>query len=56
MTQLYYRGMAGRHGKPRVGRSARLFSRTTMLLERYEAAIAATQNDWEKVDQDGLGI
>jgi hypothetical protein len=28
----------------------------TMLLERYEAALAKTQDDWEKVNQDGMGI
>ncbi len=28
----------------------------TMLLERYEAAIANTQDDWNKVDDNGMGI
>jgi hypothetical protein len=28
----------------------------TMRLERYEAAIANTQDDWKKVDDNGMGI
>jgi hypothetical protein len=28
----------------------------TMLLERYEAAIAKTQDDWEKVAEHGMDI
>lgn len=27
-----------------------ILPRVTMLLERYEAALAKTQNDWEQVD------
>ena len=30
--------------------------RVTMLLARYEAALARTQDYWEKVDEDGMGI
>ena len=28
---------------------ASIMTRTTMLLEKYKAALANTQNDWEKV-------
>lgn len=54
--------MAEENGKPKVGRSARLLGvrlgvdvdvvempRATMFLEKYEAALANTQNDWQKV-------
>ncbi|MEM6255089.1 MAG: hypothetical protein AAF821_19405 [Cyanobacteria bacterium P01_D01_bin.156] len=33
-----------------------IMPRVTMLLERYEAALAETQNYWQKVVDDGLGI
>jgi hypothetical protein len=62
MAQLYYRGMAEKSGQPKIGRSARLLGVRpgadidVMLLERYEAAIANTQDDWKKVDDNGMGI
>ena len=30
--------------------------KATMLLERYEAALAKTQDYWKKVEHDGVGI
>jgi hypothetical protein len=33
-----------------------IMPRVTMLLERYEAALAKTQNYWQKVVDDGMGI
>lgn len=33
-----------------------IMPRVTMLLERYEAALAQTQNYWQKVVDDGVGI
>ncbi|MGK7874473.1 MAG: hypothetical protein AB4426_14545 [Xenococcaceae cyanobacterium] len=33
-----------------------IMPRDTMLLERYEAALVKTQDYWEKVVQDGMGI
>jgi hypothetical protein len=33
-----------------------LCPRATMLLERYEAALAATRLDWHKVTEDGMDI
>lgn len=33
-----------------------IMPRVTMLLERYEAALAETQNYWRKVVDDGMGI
>lgn len=32
-----------------------IMPRATMLLEKYETALANTQNDWERVS-DGVGI
>lgn len=33
-----------------------IMPRVTMLLERYEAALAETQDYWQKVGQNGMGI
>ncbi|NET38841.1 MAG: hypothetical protein F6K19_43810 [Cyanothece sp. SIO1E1] len=33
-----------------------IMPKVTMLLERYEAALAKTQNYWQKVIDDGVGI
>lgn len=33
-----------------------IMPRVTMLLERYETALANTRNDWQKVGEDGLGV
>jgi hypothetical protein len=33
-----------------------IMPRVTMLLEKYETALANTQNDWQKVGRDGLDI
>jgi hypothetical protein len=33
-----------------------IMPRVTMLLEKYETALANTQNDWERVSQNGVGI
>jgi hypothetical protein len=33
-----------------------IMPRASMVLERYEAALANTQNDWQKVNYDDLGI
>lgn len=33
-----------------------IMPRATMLLERYETALANTQNDWQKVGQDDVGF
>ncbi len=33
-----------------------IMPKVTMLLERYEKALANTQNYWNKVEKDGMGI
>ena len=63
MAKLYYRGMAEENGKPKVdcqitevleavqdsATHVSILPKATMLLEKYEAALASTQNDWQKV-------
>jgi hypothetical protein len=33
-----------------------IMPRVTMLLEKYETALANTQNDWERVGENGMGL